>query len=119
MVAQVVTSDDPARDLSKIDVEQAALCEYPLALPPAKAGEAVVVAQRPGWMQIDVSCKTPQLLSVAESYHSGWRCTVDGNPRDAMPRQRATSWAVPSKPVGTKWCWNSAPQVCDTDGSPR
>lgn len=81
LVTQVVASDNPARDLAKIDVERIALCEYSLAFPPASGGQATVVAQRPGRIQIDVCCRSPQLLSVAESYHSGWRLTVDGTPQ--------------------------------------
>ena len=81
LVARVVASDNPANDLARIDVQRAALCEYPLAFPPDSGGQATLVAQRPGWMQIDVRCKSPQLLSVAESFHSGWHCTVDGCPR--------------------------------------
>ena len=41
-----------------------------------------MTAERPGRLEIEVDCPAPQLLVVAESYHRGWRATVDGEPQD-------------------------------------
>ena len=79
LVTCVVPSDCPARDLAKIDLRREALCEYALALPPGKAGRATLIDHRAGQMVVKVACGSPQLLVIAESYHPGWRCTVDGS----------------------------------------
>ena len=35
---------------------------------------------RPGRIELNVDCPTTQLLVVGESYHEGWRATIDGQP---------------------------------------
>jgi hypothetical protein len=80
LVTHVVPSDHPAEDLAKIDVRSAALCQYALALPPGKPGTAALTQHRAGQMAVNVCCSSPQLLVIAESYHPGWRCTIDGSP---------------------------------------
>ncbi len=79
LVMRVVPSDNPAADLAKIDVRREALCEYALALPPGKTGTAVLTRHGNGEMTVKVCCGSPQLLVLAESYHPGWRCTIDGS----------------------------------------
>ena len=32
-------------------------------------------------MAVRVCCSSPQLLVIAESYHPGWQCTIDGSPK--------------------------------------
>ena len=81
LVTHVVPSDDPAADLAKIDIRREALCEYALALPPGKAGTAALTQHRAGQIAVKVCCASPQLLVIAESYHPGWRCTIDGSPK--------------------------------------
>jgi hypothetical protein len=81
LVGRAVASERPAEDIERIDVAREAICEYDVALPPGPAGQATLVAERPGWMHIEVQCSRPRLLVVAESFHSGWRCLVDGRPR--------------------------------------
>jgi len=85
LVTHVVQSTNPAEDLAKIDIRREALCEYALALPPGKAGTATLVQHRSGEMAVKVCCSSPQLLVIAESYHPGWQCTIDGRPRHAYP----------------------------------
>jgi hypothetical protein len=68
-------------DLAKIDIRRAALCEYALALPPGKPGTAVLTQHRGGLIAVKVCCASPQLLVIAESYHPGWQCTIDGSPQ--------------------------------------
>ena len=81
LVAHVVPSDDPAADLAKIDLRREALCQYALALPPGEAGTATLIQHRAGQIAVKVCCSSPQLLVVAESYHPGWRCLIDGSPK--------------------------------------
>jgi hypothetical protein len=80
LVTRVIASDHPAADLAHIDVRREALCEYALALPPGKPGTVAMTARRGGQMALKVCCSTPQLLVIAESYHPGWRCMIDGTP---------------------------------------
>ena len=102
-MTRVVPSRDPAADLAKIDLRREALCEHALALPPTMSreqgagsglapiaklqapsslpGTATLTDRRPGQMAVTVCCSSRQLLVVAESYHPGWRCTIDGSPK--------------------------------------
>jgi hypothetical protein len=84
LLTEVVASRDPARDIERIAIDRAALCENSLALPPAAPGRATLVAERPGRIEIDVRCASPQLLVISESYDSGWRAAVDGRPREVF-----------------------------------
>jgi hypothetical protein len=78
LVTHVISSENPASDIGKIDIDSTALSEFSLALPPGNPGEAVILGSRPGCLNIKTSCATRQMLVVAESYHAGWRCTIDG-----------------------------------------
>jgi hypothetical protein len=80
LVSRVTASDDPGRDIQEICVDTTALSELPLALPAAAPATARLVSERPGRLHIQVECRTAQLLVVAESFHSGWQATVDGQP---------------------------------------
>jgi hypothetical protein len=84
LVTQAVASDDPARDIDRIDPDCTALAEFPLALPVAPTGTATVTSDQPGRLAVHVACDAPQLLVVAESFHSGWRATVDGRPEAVL-----------------------------------
>ena len=81
LVTQVRQSDEPARDIGRIDVRSTALVEVPLGLPPGEPGTAEIVADRPGNLHIRCNCRTPQLLVVSESFHPGWKARVDDQPR--------------------------------------
>jgi hypothetical protein len=81
LVTRVVASAHPADDLAKIDIGREALCEYSLALPPGKPGSATLIQNHGGQIGVKVCCSSPQLLVIAESYHPGWKCTIDGSPQ--------------------------------------
>ncbi len=84
LVARARRSEDPARDIQRIPVESTALAEIPLALPEGTPGTARIVNERPGRLEIQSDCSTPQLLVVAESFHRGWQAEVDGMPRRVL-----------------------------------
>ncbi len=88
LVTQTRTGSDPACDIARVSPETTAICEFPLTLPASKPGTAVLVAERPGRLVIDINCPAMQLLVVAESYHSGWHAVVDGMPGRDIPHQR-------------------------------
>ena len=81
LVAQTKTSTKPARDITRICADTTALTEVPLSLPISMPGKAVLTAERPGRLEIDVDCPAPQLLVLAESYHPGWHAAVDDDPQ--------------------------------------
>jgi hypothetical protein len=81
LVSQTVTSSDPAHDIQRIDVDHCALCEQPMTLPPSTPGEATLLEEHPGRITVGVHCPSAQLLVVAESFHAGWHCSVDGASR--------------------------------------
>ena len=82
LVTKTQTTADPASDITDVCPDTTALTEVPLSLPPSQPGTALLAAQQPGRLDIDVECPAPQLLVVAESYHSGWRATVDSRPQE-------------------------------------
>ncbi len=71
---------EPAADIASISPDTTALSEVPLALPASRPGRAALTAERPGRLEVEVECPATQLLVVAESYHPGWRATLDGRP---------------------------------------
>ena len=84
LVTQVRQSDEPARDISRIDVRSTALVEVPLKLPPGPPGTAEITADRPGNLHIRCNCQTSQLLVVSESFHRGWKARVDDRTRPVL-----------------------------------
>jgi hypothetical protein len=81
LVASAQASDDPRRDIEKIDVAETALVEAPLALGAGPPGSARSEREVPDSIEVAAQAPARQLLVLAESYHEGWRATVDG--RDA------------------------------------
>ena len=84
LVTQSRQSDDPARDIGRIDVRTTALADEPLGLAAGTAGRILDVAQQPGWVEARVDCPARQLLVVAESCHPGWLARVDGSPQRVL-----------------------------------
>jgi hypothetical protein len=80
LVTKAVRSSDPASDIEQIDVRTTALVEEPLNLPRGRRGEVTIVKRRAGQLSLITETTSPQLLVVAQSYHDGWRATVDGFP---------------------------------------
>jgi hypothetical protein len=78
MVASAQQSAEPAVDIEAIDVATTALVDEPVDLEPGPAGVAAIQRYEPGAIRIASSAPTRQLLVVAESYHPGWRVSVDG-----------------------------------------
>jgi hypothetical protein len=66
LVARARLSAEPARDLARVDVENE-----------ARAGVAKLLYYAPGEIVVSVSSPGRQLLVVSESYHPGWRASVD------------------------------------------
>jgi len=77
LISHARRSDDPARDLGRIDLEREALVERDLALGGSTAGSARIVRDHPGEIEVEVSSPGRQLLVLSESHHPGWRASVD------------------------------------------
>jgi hypothetical protein len=77
-VSRAVVAIDPGRALPWIEPATAAIVEQGLDLQPGVPGRAVVVADRPGRIEVFVQCATRQFLTVNERHHPGWQVRVDG-----------------------------------------
>jgi len=77
MVGRIECSDNPARDLGRIDLETTALAEVPIALPKTEPGSARLLHDRPGRLVVGCEGPAPQMLVIAESFHPGWQARVD------------------------------------------
>jgi len=83
-VTQVVTSDDPARDVAEAPLETTGLVDEPLELPSGSPGTVTILSERPGQFRLQADSPTRQLLVVLESYHPGWQAEVDGRPQPVV-----------------------------------
>jgi hypothetical protein len=78
LLTRTQVSSDPDKDAAAIDISSVALTTDPLALPPAAPGNVSLTTKRPGEIAVRVENATRQLLTVAESWHRGWKVRVDG-----------------------------------------
>jgi len=81
LLTRDAVSAAPMRDIGAIDLRSTALVPEPLNLAGGGPGSVSIVTDKPG--EIDVRAMVParQLVSLSESWHEGWRVTVDGQPR--------------------------------------
>lgn len=77
-------STDPLRDIADIDLETTALVDSPVTLESGSPGTATIAYEVPGEIRIVTRASGRQLLVLAESYHEGWKWTVDGVPRSPL-----------------------------------
>jgi hypothetical protein len=82
LVSRALVSDDPARDVQRIDPATTALTDAPLDLPPEEGDNGIVwlATDRPGWIEVSISAPTRRLLIVSERFTPDWQATVDGQP---------------------------------------
>lgn len=78
LVARIQASANPAADLATIDVATTALTTRPLDVTDGPPGDARVIDDRPGGVRVQVTAPAARLLVLSESFHDGWRATVDG-----------------------------------------
>lgn len=83
LVGEAITTTDPAKDLLTIDPRKIALVEAPLQLSGRTDGEAVIVRDRPGDVELAVRAQGDALLILTESFHSGWQANIAGRPVQA------------------------------------
>jgi hypothetical protein len=109
LVANTVTSADPAADVSRIPIETTALVDDALSLPSGTPGTANVDVDRPGKITATTSCETTQLLVVSESYDHGWQAALDGAEIDIL-RANGDFMGVVVPPGDHEICLNFAPE---------
>jgi|RhiMetdeSRZDD1v2_1073273.scaffolds.fasta_scaffold51969_2 membrane protein YfhO len=79
LVSQELVSLFPNKDIDGIDVETTALVAEPLNLAGGQPGAASIVSDRPGKIKLTTTATSRQLLVLSESYHEGWKATVDAH----------------------------------------
>jgi hypothetical protein len=90
LVTDVLVTDDPNRDIARVDVTRTALVADAISPPlpigdaGSRRGSARLTREEPGKVWIRTSAPTRQLLIFSESYHEGWRATVDGSRCDVL-----------------------------------
>jgi hypothetical protein len=77
LVTEAHISTSPAVDIVQVDVTRAALVTRALSVSGATAGSVRVRLDAPGDITLEVDTPTQQLLVVSESFHDGWRATLD------------------------------------------
>ena len=80
MITDAQVSMAPAVDLARVNVEQVALATRALPISGTAAGSVRIRTDAPGDIALDVTTPTPQLVVVSESWHDGWRATLDERP---------------------------------------
>jgi len=78
LVARTIVSANPREDIEKIDIRTAALVSENLSVEGGSPGQAMIRHEHPGEITIETVADSRQLLVVSESYHEGWRASVDG-----------------------------------------
>jgi hypothetical protein len=83
MVTKVKASRNVRDDSKNIDVSNTVLLPVDtlppfLQLPPGVPGKATIKLDYPGYIQVEASAKTTQLLFLSESYHKGWKAYANG-----------------------------------------
>jgi Bacterial membrane protein YfhO len=78
LVTKIVVSSRPNEDIDNIDLESTALVEDTLQLQEGNQGEAYIISDRPGKIELNTTATSRQLLVLSESYHVGWQAKIDG-----------------------------------------
>jgi hypothetical protein len=92
-------SQDVRTDISAIDISRTVLVEATPGVTSGDPGTARIVSERRGEFVIETEAPGPQLLVLAERFHSGWEATIAGQP---VPVQRGYGdYMVVRVPAGT------------------
>jgi len=85
LVTAAVVATDPRAEVERIDIESTALVSEPLELGGGAAGTATIDLDVPGHIEVVTQAPSRQLLVLSESFHRGWRATVDGDVAKVIP----------------------------------
>jgi hypothetical protein len=84
LVSTVQSSTDARADVRALDISRVALVDRSIAGVSGPAGSVRVLNDRPGFMVLETSASSRQLLVLTERFHSGWRAKEDDASRDAV-----------------------------------
>jgi len=85
LTKSTVAPDEGPISLREVDVAATAVVDRPLDLPEGSPGQAVLAEDRPGRIKVSVTLGSRQVLAVSESFHPGWRVSVDGVRGEVLP----------------------------------
>jgi len=85
LLGNVVVSGDPASAIEGVDVATTAIVEAPVGSLEGLPRGVRVREDLPGRIALVTEAPTRQLLVVSESYHPGWRITIDGADGTVIP----------------------------------
>lgn len=71
-------------EIENMDLVSTAVVEKELDLSPGAGGTAALSVDKPGRLAINTTADGRCLLVVAESFHPGWRATIDGEPVESL-----------------------------------
>lgn len=74
----IVGPKDGGISLWGIDVDSTAVTDRHVDLPEGPPGQASVIRDRPGHIRISTAAQSRQVLVISESFHPGWRVSIDG-----------------------------------------
>jgi hypothetical protein len=84
LLVDVRVTDNVARDVEGLDLQQTALLDHPVAPLSGPAGTALVTLDRPGHLVVETTAPGRQLLSVSERFHEGWSVSEQGRALDPV-----------------------------------
>ena len=85
MVAKAVVAQDARLALKGLNIATTAVVPEALALEDGEPGKASITRDFPGDIAVTTDAASRQLLVLSESYHSGWRASVDGRAIAVVP----------------------------------
>lgn len=77
-VSRAIQSRSLDLDVQRIDLAQTAFVTHPIQLNEHARGTVLRSTSNPGYFRIETETTGRQILVISESYHEGWRATVDG-----------------------------------------
>ncbi|MGE0609783.1 MAG: YfhO family protein [Pirellulales bacterium] len=80
LVADAVVSGNPQQDIARMEPQSlgaTVLVDTPVELD-GLPGEAKLLSDRPGKLQVAVDSPGRQMLVIADRYHEGWQAEIDG-----------------------------------------
>jgi hypothetical protein len=80
LVSRTQVSETPARDILSIDLETTALTTHPLDVEEGEPGNAELVHELPGELEVRIAAAGRRLLVVADSFDPNWCAAVDDKP---------------------------------------
>jgi len=84
LLTQFRVSEKPIDEIAAIDVASTALVAHEIALDAGTPGDVAIVEDAAGDLRLETSAPGRQLLVISESFHEGWRPTIDGEPVEAL-----------------------------------